>query len=178
MAELKTVARPYAKAAFEVARENGQVAEWANMLSILATATEAPKLHVALQNPAFSAQEKATALAEVCNEVITDAGKAYLLSLAENKRLTLLPAISELFEQFKLNYEKAVDVVVTSAFALTAEQEQTLAASLGTKLDRKVNLTSETDASLIGGVVIRTGDLIIDGSVRGKLAKLAEAINS
>lgn len=178
MAELKTVARPYAKAAFEVAREQGQVAEWANMLSILATATEEPKLHGALQNPAFSAQEKATALAEVCNEVITAQGKAYLVSLAENKRLTLLPAISELFEQFKLNYEKAVDVVVTSAFALTVEQEQTLAASLGKKLDRNVNLTSETDASLIGGVVIRTGDLIIDGSVRGKLAKLAEAINS
>ncbi|MBJ7551564.1 F0F1 ATP synthase subunit delta [Marinomonas ostreistagni] len=178
MAELKTVARPYAKAAFEVAREQGQVAEWANMLSILATATEEAKLNVALQNPAFSAQEKATALAEVCNEVVTDAGKAYLLSLAENKRLTLIPAISELFEQFKLNYEKAVDVVVTSAFALSAEQEQTLAASLGKKLDRNVNLTSETDASLIGGVVIRTGDLIIDGSVRGKLAKLAEAINS
>ena len=178
MAELKTVARPYAKAAFEVAREQGQVAEWANMLSILATATVEPKLAVALQNPAFSAQEKAAALAEVCNEVITEQGKAYLLSLAENKRLSLLPAISELFEQFKLNYEKAVDVVVTSAFALTVEQEQTLAASLSTKLDRSVNLTSETDASLIGGVVIRTGDLIIDGSVRGKLAKLAEAINS
>ncbi|SBS30921.1 ATP synthase subunit delta [Marinomonas aquimarina] len=178
MAELKTVARPYAKAAFEVAREQGQVAEWANMLSILATATKEPKLSVALQNPAFSAQEKATALAEVCSEVITEQGKGYLVSLAENKRLTLLPAISELFEQFKLNYEKAVDVVVTSAFALSAEQEQTLAASLGKKLDRNVNLTSETDASLIGGVVIRTGDLIIDGSVRGKLAKLAEAINS
>ena len=178
MAELKTVARPYAKAAFEVAREQGQVAEWANMLSILATATTEPKLKNALQNPAFSAQEKATALADVCNEVITEQGKSYLLSLAYNKRLTLIPAISELFEQFKLNYEKAVDVVVTSAFALTTEQEQTLAASLGKKLDRNVNLTSETDASLIGGVVIRTGDLIIDGSVRGKLAKLAEAINS
>ncbi|MFD1382929.1 F0F1 ATP synthase subunit delta [Rhodanobacter aciditrophus] len=178
MAELKTVARPYAKAAFEVAREQGQVAEWANMLSILATATTEPKLKNALQNPAFSAQEKATALADVCSEVITEQGKSYLLSLAYNKRLTLIPAIAELFEQFKLNYEKAVDVVVTSAFPMTTEQEQTLAASLGKKLDRNVNLTSETDASLIGGVVIRTGDLIIDGSVRGKLAKLAEAINS
>lgn len=178
MAELKTVARPYAKAAFEVAREQGQVAEWANMLSILATATTEPSLSVALQKPAFSAQEKAAALAEVCNEVVTEQGKAYLLSLAENKRLMLLPAISELFEQFKLNYEKAVNVVVTSAFTLSAEQEQTLAASLAKKLDRRVNLSSETDASLIGGVVIRTGDLIIDGSVRGKLAKLAEAINS
>ena len=178
MAELKTVARPYAKAAFEVARDQGQVAEWANMLSILATATTEPSLSVALQKPAFSAQEKAAALAEVCNEVITEQGKAYLVSLAENKRLMLLPAISELFDQFKLNYEKAVNVVVTSAFALTAEQEQTLTASLAKKLDRRVNLSSETDASLIGGVVIRTGDLIIDGSVRGKLAKLAEAINS
>ena len=178
MAELKTVARPYAKAVFEVAREQGHIVEWADMLNVLAAVTVEPKLKKALGNPAFSAEEKANALADVCAEVTTEQGKAFLLALAVNKRLTLLSAISELFEQFKLNYEKAVNVVVTSAFDLSAEQEQTLAASLGKKLDRQINLTSETDASLIGGVVIRTGDLIIDGSVRGKLAKLAEAINS
>ncbi|MEL0612309.1 F0F1 ATP synthase subunit delta [Marinomonas arenicola] len=178
MAELKTVARPYAKAAFEVAREQGHVTEWASMLNILASVTSEPKLKIALQNPAFSAEEKANALAEVCAEVTTDQGKAFLLNLAENKRLTLLPAISTLFQQFKLNFEKAVDVKFTSAFELSTEQAQALAASLAKKLDRTVNLTNETDASLIGGVVIRTGDLIIDGSVRGKLAKLAEAINS
>jgi F-type H+-transporting ATPase subunit delta len=178
MAELMTVARPYAKAAFEVAREQGQVAEWSNMLSVLARAASDKKFSRALSNPAFSAEEKATALADVCKEVTTPNGKAYLLSLAVNKRLSLLPAINELFTQFRLNYEKAVDVKVTSAFPLTTKQEQSLAASLGKKLDRTVNLSSDTDASLIGGVVIRTGDLIIDGSVRGKLAKLAEAINS
>ncbi|MBJ7536394.1 F0F1 ATP synthase subunit delta [Marinomonas transparens] len=178
MAELKTVARPYAKAAFEVAREQGQVAEWADMLNILATVTLDPKLKMALGNPAFSAEEKANALADVCAEIITEQGKAFLLSLAVNKRLTLIPAISELFQQFKLNFEKAVDVEFTSAFELSAEQAQALAASLAKKLDRTINLTNETDASLLGGVVIRTGDLIIDGSVRGKLAKLSEAINS
>lgn len=178
MAELTTVARPYAKAAFEVARDTSQVTEWANMLSVLASAVSDPKLAQAMQNPAFSAEEKANALADVCNEVMTDQGKRYITSLAENKRLPLLPAISVLFNQFKLNYEKAVDVQLTSAFALSAEQEQAISTSLGKKLDRKVNLTTETNADLIGGVVIRTGDLIIDGSVRGKLAKLAEAINS
>ena len=178
MAELMTVARPYAKAAFEVAREQGQVTEWADMLSVFADAASDQKFSLALTNPAFSAEEKASALADVCHEVTTDNGKAYLLSLAENKRLALLPAISTLFTEFKLNFEKAVDVHVTSAFQLTAEQGQALAVSLGKKLDRTVNLSSETDANLIGGVVIRTGDLIIDGSVRGKLAKLAEAINS
>ncbi|WP_111637899.1 F0F1 ATP synthase subunit delta [Marinomonas shanghaiensis] len=178
MAELKTVARPYAKAVFEVAREQGHIAEWAEMLDTLAAVTVEPKLKKALGNPAFSAEEKANALADVCAEVTTEQGKAFLLTLAMNKRLSLLPAISELFLQFKLNYEKAVNVKFTSAFALSAEQTQALAASLSKKLDRTVNLTNETDASLIGGVVIRTGDLIIDGSVRGKLAKLAEAINS
>ncbi|GAA0826251.1 F0F1 ATP synthase subunit delta [Marinomonas arenicola] len=178
MAELKTVARPYAKAAFEVAREQGHVTEWASMLNILASVTSEAKLKIALQNPAFSAEEKANALAEVCAEVTTEQGKAFLLNLAENKRLLLLPAISTLFQEFKLNFEKAVDVKFTSAFELSTEQAQSLAASLAKKLDRTVNLTNETDASLIGGVVIRTGDLIIDGSVRGKLAKLAEAINS
>ncbi|ETI59751.1 F0F1 ATP synthase subunit delta [Marinomonas profundimaris] len=178
MAELKTVARPYAKAAFEVAREQGHVTEWADMLSILAAVTAEPKLKVALGNPAFSAEEKANALADVCAEVTTEQGKAFLLALADKKRLTLIPAISVLFQQFKLNFEKAVDVEFTSAYELSAEQAQALAASLAKKLDRTINLTNETDASLLGGVVIRTGDLIIDGSVRGKLAKLSEAINS
>ena len=178
MAELKTVARPYAKAVFEVAREQGKVVEWADMLSVLATVSTEPKLTVALGNPAFSAEDKANALADVCAESITEEGKAFLRTLAVNKRLTLIPAISELFQQFKLNFEKAVDVTFTSAFELSAEQAQTLAASLAKKLDRTINLSNETDASLIGGVVIRTGDLIIDGSVRGKIAKLAEAINS
>jgi len=110
MAELKTVARPYAKAAFEVAKEQGQIAQWADMLSILAAVTTEPKLRKALENPAFSAEEKANALADVCAEVATEQGKAFLLALAENKRLTLIPAISELFVLFKLYYEKAVNV--------------------------------------------------------------------
>lgn len=178
MAELKTVARPYAKAAFEVAREQGHIIEWADMLNVLATVTVEPKLKKTLENPAFSAEEKANVLADVCAEDTTEQGKAFLLTLAANKRLSLIPAISDLFQQFKLNFEKAVNVEFTSAFELSAEQAQSLATALTKKLDRTVNLTSEVDASLIGGVVIRTGDLIIDGSVRGKLAKLAEAINS
>lgn len=178
MAELKTVARPYARAAFEVAREQGHVTEWADMLSILAAVTVDPKLKAALGNPAFSAEEKANALADVCAEVTTEQGKTFLLVLADKKRLTLIPAISVLFQQFKLNFEKAVDVEFTSAFELSAKQAQALAAALAKRLDRTINLTNATDASLLGGVVIRTGDLIIDGSVRGKLAKLSEAINS
>ncbi|GAB3487073.1 F0F1 ATP synthase subunit delta [Marinomonas epiphytica] len=178
MAELKTVARPYAKAAFEVAREQGSITQWAEMLTTLAQVTMDPVLKKALENPAFNAEEKANALAEICAEAVSEQGKAYLLTLAVNKRLTLLPAISDLFQQFKLNYEKAVDVEFVSAFALSEEQTQVLAAALAKKLDRTINLTSDTDASLLGGVVIRTGDLIIDGSVRGKLAKLSEAINS
>ena len=178
MAELKTVARPYAKAAFEVACEHGRVSEWADMLNILASVTTQPKFKTTLRNPASSAEEKVSALAEVCVEVTTQQGKAFLLSLADNKRLTLLPAICELFQQFKLDFEKAVDVKFTSAFELSEAQVQALAASLAKKFDRTINCTNETDASLIGGVVIRISDLIIDASVRGKLAKLAEAIYS
>ncbi len=178
MADLKTVARPYAKAAFEVAREQSTIAQWADMLDTLAAVTVEPKLKKALGSPSFSAEEKANALADVCAEAMTKQGAAFLLTLAVNKRLSLIPVIAELFLQFKLNYEKAVNVSFTSAYELSEKQIQALAASLAKKLDRTVNLTSETDASLIGGVVIRTGDLIIDGSVRGKLAKLSEAINS
>ncbi len=178
MAALKTVARPYAKAAFEVARDQDLVLEWANMLSALAAVTKDVKFKVALGDPVYSTMEKVNVLVQVCEEVMIEQGKAFLLNLAENKRLTLLPVIFTLFQQFKLNFEKSVDVELTSAFELSAKQIQTLADSLAKRLDSTINVTNETDTSLIGGVVIRIGDLVIDGSVRGKLAKLVESVNS
>jgi F-type H+-transporting ATPase subunit delta len=98
--------------------------------------------------------------------------------LAQNKRLDLLPQITVLFAGYKANFEKSVDVEVVSAFELADEMTQKLAAALGRRLEREVNVHTTTDASLLGGVLIRAGDLVIDGSVRGRLNKLATAMNS
>jgi F-type H+-transporting ATPase subunit delta len=98
--------------------------------------------------------------------------------LALNKRLGLLPEIHDQFVRFKANLEKSVDVEVISAFDLADAARDKLADVLGRKLERSVNVSTTTDSNLLGGVLIRAGDLVIDGSVRGRLNKLAEAMNS
>jgi F-type H+-transporting ATPase subunit delta len=98
--------------------------------------------------------------------------------LAENKRLSLLPDVSALYETLKANQEQSVDVSIVSAFELGNEQQDKLTQALNAMLSREINITSTADASLIGGVIVYAGDLVIDGSVKGKLSKLAEAVNA
>lgn len=178
MSELTTLARPYAKAAFEVARQAGQLAEWSAMLAFAAEAVKAPQLGVLLKHPKLTNAQRADLVIDVCEGRINAAGQNFIRVLADNQRLALLPEISGLFEAMKALVEQTVDVSVATPFAMTGEQENTLAQALSRKLQRKVSVKSEVDPSLIGGVVIRTGDLVIDASVRGKLAKLAEALGS
>lgn len=178
MAELSTLARPYAKAAFNTALDNNQLDQWSTILSTLAAISEQETIRGLIANPALSAGDKARALKGVAGDVL-DEGTGNLLDvLAENRRLTLLSEINEQFEALKAEHEKSADVLVTSAFSLSDSQQKTLTEKLTTKFGRKVSLTVNVDESLIGGVVIKSGDLVIDDSVRGKLAKLAEAMNS
>lgn len=178
MAELTTLARPYAKAAFAEAVENNALVEWSDMLSVAAQFAADSELAKILVHPALTAKQQATALTDLCGDRLNQSGKNFLMILSENKRLTLLPEIVEAFEELKAAQEHAVDVNVTSAFALTDAQQETLSQALKNKLQCDVRLTSEVDQALVGGAIIRAGDLVIDGSVRGKLAKLAEAMNS
>ena len=178
MAELITVARPYAKAAFQYADENGALAEWSDMLAFAAAVSNDEAVSGYLQNPKITPAQKAEAFGELCKDKLNEQGKNFVTLLAQNKRLTALPEIAALYETLKSQKEQSVDVEITSAFALSDEQAGKLAASLKQKLGRDVNVTTEEDKSLVGGVIIRAGDLVIDGSVRGKLAKLAEKLNS
>lgn len=178
MAELNTVARPYTKAAFEYAREKGSLDQWSTQLSVAAQAVQDSRMARVLSNPALTAEQKADTLISVCEEQIDDAGKNFVHLLAENRRLALLPEIAAQFEILKANLEKKVDVDLTTAFALDDAQQEKLAKALSSKLGREVKLTSRVDKSIIGGVVVRSDDLVIDGSVRARLAKLAEAMNS
>lgn len=178
MAELATLARPYARAAYDYANGSSTLDQWSEMLTVLAGITSQEKIQAVFDSPVLTAKERAEALAGLCGDTIDDKCLNMIGLLSENGRLALLPEISRLFEQFKANREKTVDVDITAAFAMTEESEQKLAEALAAKLDRRVIVNSKTDENLVGGAIIRAGDLVIDGSVRGKLAKLAEAINS
>ena len=178
MAELTTLARPYAKAAFEYAQAHQQLANWSAMLGLAAAVSQDDTMQRVLKAPRLTSTEKATTFVEVCGDKFDAQARNFLSIVSENNRMELLPEIADMFELYKAEQEKSVDVDVTSAFALNDEQQDKLAKVLSARLGREVCLHAAEDASLIGGVVIRAGDLVIDGSVRGKLAKLAEALKS
>jgi len=178
MAELSTYARPYAKASFAVASEKNDLATWSDMLSTLAAVTFDEKVSKVLSNPGLTASDKSSFVKELCGETLNEEAKQLVDTLADNNRLMLLSEIAAQFDLLKAEQEGSVDVVVTSAFELSTEHKNTLSEKLAAKLGRDVSITTEIDSTIIGGAIIRANDLVIDGSVSGKLAKLAEAMNS
>lgn len=178
MSQLTTLARPYAKAAFEVALSGDSLSNWSAMLGLLGAVARHETVVRYLSSPSLSAQQQAGAVIELCGDELNAQAQNFLNLLAENKRLLLLPEIHRLFEELKASQEKTIDVDVTTAFALTDSAREKLAQSLKTRLQREVNINSHIDKRLIGGLVVRAGDLVIDGSIRGRLNKLAEAMNS
>jgi len=178
MAELTTLARPYAKAAFKFALENSQLDQWSAGLGMSAQVVADEDALRVLTAPQLTADEKANLIIDICGDKMTDGLKNFLSVLSSNQRLALLPDISALFDKLKADQEQSIDVDITSAFDLANEEQQKLAQALSQKFNREVNVSGQTDNSLIGGVVIRSGDMVIDGSVAGRLKKLAEAINS
>ena len=148
------------------------------MLTIAGQVTANKDIRQLLANPGLEEQKKAELILEVAEDGVTDQVRNFFAVLAENRRLTLLPEIAALFNTYRADLERTVDIEVTAAFELTDEQQQKLAQALSKKLERQVSLAASLDKSLIGGVIIRTGDLVIDASVRGKLTKLADALGS
>jgi len=177
MAELSTLARPYARAAFEYAREHQTLDAWAEQLATAAAVSADEAMAAVLRSPSLTSEEQARALTEVCGEVLDEPMRNLIQVMASNGRLSLLPEISSQFALLKANHEKSVDVEVFSAFEMDDSTRDKLATALGKKLERDIRVTTATDESLLGGVLIRAGDLVIDGSVRGRLNKLAEAMN-
>ncbi len=178
MAELSTLARPYSKAAYDFARDKGALAQRSEQLATCAAVAADAGMAAVLGNPSLTDEQQARTLNEVCGDATGAEVKNFVTILSANKRLPLLPEISAQFELLKANLEKSVDVEVVSAFDLDDATADKLAAVLGRKLEREVKVSTSTDAGLLGGVLIRAGDLVIDGSVRGRLNKLAEAMNS
>lgn len=178
MADLTTLARPYARAVFKLALEQQALAQWSEMFGLLSRVSQQEKVQEILGSPNLTVQQQAQTLIDVCADALDNSGKNLVKVLAENKRLILLPEISQLFDALKKEAEKTVDVEIISAVSLESALEQKLAQALKNKLNRDVKISSAIDKNLIGGVIIRAGDTVIDRSLRSRLAKLAEVMHS
>ncbi len=176
MSELTTAARPYARAAFDIAQANSEQQQWTEMLAIMAAVAYDPTMRAVLDSPALSQQQAADLFISVCEEQINQRGKNFIKLLAENDRITLLPEIAALYQHYRADAEGTVDAEVVSASDINESQLTNIAASLTQRLGKKVRLSSRIDNTLIGGAVIRAGDLVIDGSIRGRLDKLSTAL--
>ncbi|MGP4845467.1 F0F1 ATP synthase subunit delta [Marinobacter sp. 1Y8] len=178
MAELTTLARPYAKAAFQTAQDQNLLAEWADTLTFAAQVTADSDMRGLLGNPSLTEERKAEFLVNLYDNSVSEPVRNFITILSENQRLPLLPEISSLYDTYRADIERSVDVEVSAPYELSEAQQKTLTEALSRKLDRKVSLATKVDQSLIGGVIIRAGDTVIDASVRGKIAKLTEALGS
>ena len=172
MAELLTLARPYAKAAFAFASEQGATDNWSNALQVLSAAVQDEAFSAYLNRPELTPAEQVSIFAKVLGENQTQAVSNFLMLLADNARLALLPEIEAEYELLKSQNNNTVDVVIESAFPMTSVQEQLLTHALEKKFNAAVNVSVEVKPELIAGVVIRAGDQVIDDSARNKLEKM------
>lgn len=176
--ELNTLARPYAKAAFGYAQQASDLGGWSAVLKTAAAVSQYDKMRELLDDPQLTSDARVKAFLSVCPDGFNEPERKFIQLLAENRRLPLLPEISSLFEELKAQAESTLDVEVVSARPLSEAQAERLTRALGKKFEREVHLHNSVDEKLLGGAIIRAGDTVIDGTVRGRLAKLAEAMNS
>lgn len=173
MAEIITIARPYAQAIFELAQEEGDLSGWSDMLAFTAAVVSDEDMAALIDNPEISKEQSVELILDIAGDKLSDTGKNMIRVLADNGRLKVLPEIRELYEIERTTAEGTVQAEVISASALSDTQKESIAAALKKRLGRDVILECKTDESLVGGAVIRAGDMVIDGSVVGKLDKLA-----
>lgn len=187
MADNNTIARPYARALFDIARKDNALEEWSTSLNVAKDLLHDGRVEKFLASPRLNDAERLTFLADLFakstgdNSVFVgnnEHGTNFLKLLLEYDRVDVLPEIATHFDAFKSEIENTVDVTVTSAAPLSDEQQKTVAAALKSRLGRDVNLSTEIDENLIGGAVIRAGDVVIDGSVRARLEGLATALTA
>jgi len=174
MSQALTLARPYARAAFSLAKDAGRLPQWSALLGFAAQAASVPEAHAALGHPLAKADDLVELLLPPGDS--DPSFRQFLVVLADNRRLALLPEIAGLFDQLRAEAERVVKATVTSAQPLDESELEKLRASLRKRFGQDVELSTAVDAGLIGGAVIDTGDVVIDGSLRTKLARLGAAL--
>ncbi|MBC6429078.1 MAG: F0F1 ATP synthase subunit delta [Cellvibrionales bacterium] len=177
MPELSTLARPYARAAFEHAAAAGTLDDWLAALHQLAAVAAEAKVARALADPLATRTQRAQTLLTLMGDSLSTAVQNFVQVLARTQRLNLLTEIATRFAHLKAEREKLLDVRLQTARALTKKQRTDLEAALATNLKRRVVLTVDTDPSLLGGALIQAGDTRIDGSLRGRLHRLADSLS-
>ena len=177
MSEAITIARPYVLAAFDVASKNKDLKGWSEALLSAASAVENDQVRTLILSPRLQKAQLQDLFLAVCGgDKLNKHVSNFFKLLIEAQRLILLPEITAMFEVMRTEAEKSVDVVVTSAFDLNDAQKQKITAAMKKRLGREIKLNCETNPKLLGGVVIRAGDKVIDGSARTHLSELANAL--
>lgn len=177
MSELTTVARPYAKAAFDYAVEQSAVDQWFEMLVFAAEVANNETMAAHLAG-GLSNEQASELFIKVCGEQLNSNGQNLIKVMAENQRLLVLPQVVTLFSELKAEYEKEVSVDVQAAVELDDKQQASLSAALEKRLARKVKLNCSVSAEVVSGLLIKAGDTVIDGSIKGKLDRLALSLQS
>jgi len=178
MAELITIARPYAEAAFRIAQEGGALASWSDMLGLASAVVANPRVAGALDNPKLTAADKEALLLSVCGDRLDPTGRNFIRVLVEAKRVAVLPQITALFEGLRNDAEGVAKARIESAFPLEAAQLADITASLEKHFGRKIDASVEVDPTLIGGARITVGDRVIDGTVQAKLQAMATQLRA
>jgi F-type H+-transporting ATPase subunit delta len=177
MAEILTIARPYAQAAFQFADSHQALGKWSDMLAFLAMVAADAEVTELVENPRMTETQLAELFISIGGERLDDNSHNFIRLLAENRRLALLPEIAALFEIQRREAERTLRAELITAFPATEAQQASVAAALKQRLGRDIELVCTTDATLIGGAIIRAGDSVIDGSVRGKLERLGNSLS-
>lgn len=176
MADTATVARPYARAAFDHARAAHALGPWGELLARASAALADERVAALIGNPHLRTSELVDFLLEITGAAGNAEARNFLRLLAENRRLSALPQIASQYEILRAEVENTVDVTVTSAMPLTPQQSDRLAAALAKRLKRTVRLHEQIDPKLIGGAIVRAGDFVVDGSLRGRIERLGNAV--
>jgi len=176
MAEKVTIARPYAKAAFAYAQKENALAHWSNLLAAASAFVKDSRVAPLITSPRITPQQLSELIADGTGVGPQELSRNFIGTLAENRRLGLLPEIAAMYERLRAEAENIADVQVTSAVPLDEAQRQRLAAALKKRLKHEVRLHCDVDASLVGGAIVRSGDMVIDGSLKGRLERLAYEI--
>ncbi len=177
MAELSNIARPYARAVFELAKASADYSLWSEQLDMLAAVAADSNIGALFNNPRVSRHALAGVFTDICGDQLDGNARNLVRLLAQNRRLHALPVIAEQYEYLRAEAERTVQAELESALPVSDTQQQRIAEALSQRMGRRVELTVKTNEELLGGAVVRAGDLVIDGSIRARLEKLATAIS-
>lgn len=176
MVELVTIARPYAEAIFALAKERDELSKWSDMLTLLVTVFDDPRIQAAIANPKVTKADIERLILAVCGEQIDANARNFIQLLVENGRLSAVAEIRRLFDLLKSEDEGIVDAQISSAFPLDGQELEKIVSLLSKRYQKNISPTVDVDSDLIGGITVQVGDKVWDASVRGRLQEMAAAL--